>query len=94
MSRYTLSAKGMDCEVRIPGICNFDTETTVFAHLNGAGGGMKHADIHGAYACSSCHDVLDRRVPSQYSALERNVMHYDGMLRTQVKMIEMGILKL
>jgi len=56
------SAKGEDCQVRLPGICNFNAETTVFAHV-GKGGGMasKVSDIHGAYCCSACHDEIDRR---------------------------------
>ncbi|BBI46989.1 hypothetical protein KPSA1B_105772 [Pseudomonas syringae pv. actinidiae] len=30
------SAKGQDCTVRIPAICNYNPETTVLAHLPGA----------------------------------------------------------
>ena len=27
------SARGQDCTLRLPGICNFDSATTVLAHL-------------------------------------------------------------
>jgi hypothetical protein len=56
--KYTESARGQECQVRIPGICSHDPETVVFAHLNGGGMGMKRASIHGAYCCSSCAIVI------------------------------------
>lgn len=59
MSKIRKSAKGQDCQVRIPGICNFNSETVVLSHLNGGGMGMKNPDWQGAYCCSACHDVLD-----------------------------------
>lgn len=100
-SKYTKSAQGQECQVRIPDVCNGNPETTVFAHINGAGMGLKHADIHGAYACSCCHDALDGRLTifddnskPTYSKSELKLMHYDAMLRTQIIMIKDGILKL
>lgn len=57
------SAKGAQCMVRFPGICNHDPATTVWCHLNGArfgkGMGMKAHDIAGFPGCSSCHHYLD-----------------------------------
>lgn len=47
--------------VRIPGVCNFNPETTVLAHLGGAGMGIKKDDLQAAFCCSSCHDEVDRR---------------------------------
>ena len=91
MSKYTKSAKGQDCQIRIPDICTFDRETTVFAHLNGAGMGMKQLDIHGAYACSACHDVVDGR--RAYPGIAK-LHHLEGVIRTQVLMVQNGILKL
>lgn len=67
MSKIRESARDEDCQVRLPGVCNFDPKTTVWAHPNeggsGKGYGMKGLDALGAYACSQCHDVYDRRVP-------------------------------
>ena len=65
-SKIRQSAKGEDCQVRIYGACNGNPETTVFAHLGGGGMGMKSNDIHGAYCCSGCLDVVDGRVKSEY----------------------------
>lgn len=57
------SARGKDCAVRIPGICNFDPSTTVLAHIpcGQKGMGMKGFDTVAVYACSRCHDVIDGR---------------------------------
>lgn len=70
MSKITKSAQGKSCTARIPRVCNGNPETTVWAHINsvrwGAGKGRKADDIHGLYACSSCHDVIDRRVKSDH----------------------------
>lgn len=56
MSKITKSARGENCTVRLSGICNHNSDTVVFAHINGVrfghGMGLKANDIHGAYACS------------------------------------------
>lgn len=94
-SKYTKSAKGQDCQIRLEGICNYNQETTVFAHLPGGGMGMKQADIHGAYACSNCHDVVDGRMKSEHlTQNEIKLSFFDGVIRTQQIMIKDGILKL
>lgn len=57
-------AKGKPCMVRLVGICNFNPETTVLAHLrraNVAGIGQKPPDTCAVWACSACHDEIDRR---------------------------------
>ncbi len=94
MSKYTKSAEGQNCTVRIPGVCNFNTETTVFAHLNGAGMARKHSDIHGAYCCSDCHDVLDGRRKTEYLISDLRLMHLESVIRTQEIMIKNGVLVL
>ena len=92
-SKYTKAARGQECQVRIPGVCNFNPETTVFAHLNGAGMGMKKRPIHGAFACSECHAAIDgQRKVHAHTRQEIKLMHYEGMERTQSLLIDMGIL--
>ena len=93
-TKLTKSANGQECQVRIAGVCNGNPETVVLAHLNGAGMAMKHNDIHGAYACSSCHDALDRR---SHKDLDRDyllIAHYEGMVRTQKIMLDAGLIKI
>jgi hypothetical protein len=59
------SARGQDCTIQLPGCSpGPDNETVVLAHYqapkHGSMGGKPH-DSSAAYACSSCHDALDRR---------------------------------
>jgi hypothetical protein len=65
MSKLTKAAEGRDCQIRIPGVCNFNPYTTVLAHYRLAGTcgtGIKPDDAQGAWACSSCHDAIDGRI--------------------------------
>ena len=88
-------AKGRGCMVRIPGVCNHNSETVVLAHvrLTGVSGmGMKAPDILGAWACSSCHDAVDRR---NHTDLERDyvrLMHLEGMARTIAQLEKEGLI--
>lgn len=91
-SKYTKSARGQECQVRIPGICNGDNQTVVLAHLNGGGIGTKHLDIHGSYSCSNCHDAIDGRIKTYLNKEKRDLYHLEGVIRTQQIMIKEGIL--
>jgi hypothetical protein len=79
------AAKGQECMVRIPGICNRDPETTVLAHYRLAGycgTGMKPDDeAFGAWASSACHDECDRRTRLEETEYVR-LCHAEGVLRT------------
>jgi hypothetical protein len=62
MANLKKEARGPDCQVRIPSICNFNPETTVLAHYRLArtcGGGMKLDDKQVAWSCGCCHDAID-----------------------------------
>jgi hypothetical protein len=87
------SAKGQECQVRLNGICNFNPETTVYAHIaRGSGMGQKCNDIHGTYCCSACHDEIDRRTRKLELEFVQNAA-YEGMVRTQLLLIENQLLK-
>lgn len=95
MADLRKAARGRECQVRIPGICNGNPETTVLAHIRIAGlcgTGIKPPDLIATIACSSCHDEIDRRthlVDAEYAkecALE-------GMARTQVIWLKEGKVK-
>ena len=50
--------------VRLIGVCNFNAETTILAHIRRgsvAGVGAKPPDTCAVWACSACHDVIDGR---------------------------------
>lgn len=98
MSKIRKSAQGEECCIRIPGVCNFDPATTVLAHYRMqpfCGTGVKPPDWMGAYACSACHDTVDKRVSAMpfKLAMEYRRYHAEGVLRTQAKLIEKGLLK-
>lgn len=101
--KYTRSARGKPCQVQVPGICRVAPEnnTTVLAHLNGGGMAFKHLNIHAAYACAECHEWLDtgyvreKYSTSSCSARERrDLYHLEAVIKTQIIMIEEGILKI
>lgn len=67
MTPIRRAARGQDCTLRIPDVCNFNPETTVLCHSNrladGKGMGIKAPDTEACFGCSACHDVLDGRAP-------------------------------
>lgn len=88
-------AKGRDCMVRLPGICNHNPETTVLAHarLVGVSGmGMKADDLLGAWACSSCHDAIDRRAHTDLDRDYVRLAHLEGMVRTIAALKKEGLI--
>lgn len=96
MSKITESARGEECQVRIPFVCNFNLETTVWAHANGLaagkGRGLKSPDALGTYACSACHDVIDgRRIVPGMSHDEIQLAFHQGHQRSFIKLLEKGL---
>ena len=84
-------ARGRECQIRLPGVCNGNPETTVLAHYRMAGlsgMGMKSPDLCGAWACSSCHAMVD-------SSHDPDVViaFLQGVLRTQAALIREGVVK-
>ncbi|WP_301673828.1 DUF1364 domain-containing protein [Neisseria blantyrii] len=96
MSKITQSARGERCQIRFPGICNHDPETTVFAHYRLAGTcgmGIKPSDLLGAFACSACHDAVDERVRMDLTHDELRAAHAEGVMRTLVILEKEGLVK-
>jgi hypothetical protein len=84
-TKLTKAARGRECQVRIPGVCNGNPETTVLAHYRLAGScgvGIKPNDLQGAWSCSSCHDAVDSRSKTAFSHEELRLMHLEGVVRT------------
>jgi len=89
-------ANGKECQVRIPNVCNFDSSTTVLAHLRMAGVtgiGLKSADILGAWACDCCHAAIDRRTHKDLDRDYVRACFYDGMARTIDQLTKLGVVK-
>lgn len=77
---------------RVPGICNYDRETTVLAHVRMIGisaMSMKSPDWFGAWSCSACHDYLDSRSVTGEPCCRR-LMLLEGMARTQHQVLILG----
>lgn len=93
-SKIRQSAKGQQCTVGIPQICNGNPETVVLAHLNGGGMGAKHPDIHAAFSCSACHSWLDGGYANTgYNRDIRDLWHLQAVIRTQLILIKQGLME-
>ena len=92
MSKLTKSAKGQQCQIRIPGVCRNETDTVCLCHLNGSGWGLKALDIHGAYGCQRCHDVVDGSVPVGWDSDLLKLWFLEGVIRTQTIMVKNGLI--
>ena len=88
------SARGRECQVRIENVCSFNPETTVLAHLNGAGMGQKVSDIHGAFCCNDCHSVIDGRRFESLGREELKLFHLEAVIRTQEIWLEEGLISI
>jgi hypothetical protein len=78
-------AKDKPCMVRLPDVCNHNNETTVLAHIRMtgiSGMGIKADDLLGAWACSACHDAIDRRSHMDLDRDYVRLSHLEGMART------------
>lgn len=95
MGNLRKEARGRECQVRLPGICNGNPETVVLAHyrmVGICGTGMKPDDLFGAWACSRCHDEIDRRTRIT-DVNEARVAHLEGVIRTQNALLREGKVK-
>ena len=89
------AAKGQECQIRIPGVCTHNPETTVLAHIRMAGVsgmGLKSNDLIGAWACSTCHDACDRRTHTYLNADQVRLWHLEGMVRTIDQLAKQGLI--
>ncbi|MGQ5288474.1 DUF1364 domain-containing protein [Pectobacterium actinidiae] len=84
MINFKEEARARDCQIRIPGVCNFNSETTVLTHYRLAGTcgtGIKPDDRQAAWGCSACHDEVDRRTRHIDTEAAR-LCHAEGVMRT------------
>lgn len=99
MSAIRRSARGQECQIRIPGVCNGNHETVVWCHANGSaagkGIGMKSSDLLGSFGCSACHDAYDRRtpLPEPYTRGEIELFFWEGHARSMVILINHDLVR-
>lgn len=96
MSKLTKFARGRDCQVRLPGICNYNPETTVLAHYRLAGTcgvGIKPNNLQGAWCCDYCHSVCDGRIkaPEGMTREDIRLAHAEGVMRTIDILVREGV---
>ena len=81
-------AKNKSCMIRLPGCTN---EGVVLAHYrhSATGMGKKAHDLHGAWACTHCHDIVDgRKRLDGWRLSDIDLAFFQGILRTQEKIFE------
>jgi hypothetical protein len=84
-------ARGMECQIRLVGICNFNNETTVPCHLRQAGLtglGYIAESIFVAWGCSACHAHCTAN-PADL-AVQNDFMR--GIFRTQQCLLDDGVI--
>ncbi|ENY0908407.1 DUF1364 domain-containing protein [Serratia marcescens] len=89
------SARGQCCTLQISGICNGNQETTVLCHLPSSthGMGYKSDDYWAVFGCSSCHDVIDGRIPYDWRSGELHEVLFYALHRTISIWLECDLLK-
>jgi hypothetical protein len=55
--------------------------------------GRKHNDLHGAWGCSRCHDVVDGRAKSEYQPELVRLWLFEAVVRTQQVLIDEGVIR-
>lgn len=88
------AAKGQRCTLNLPGICNYDPETVVLAHISDEtrGGARKADDTSAMFACSACHLAFDeRRTGLEPAVLSALVLR--AYQRTVRRLVVMGVMQ-
>ena len=88
MSALTRLARGQECQIRLPGICNGYPATVVACHfrLSGLSGiGKKPPDIFCAWGCSACHAYVD-----SHKDAETQLAFAHGCFRTMALLHKRG----
>lgn len=91
------AARDKTCHFNIVGYCNYDSSTSVMAHMptDDFLSGYKSTDLASlAVCCSSCHDVIDGRVKHQVSESDLNFYMRRAQTRTLNMLFEMNIISI
>ena len=82
--------------MRIPGVCSHDPTRSVWGHLRsvryGSGTGIKPPDICGLIIDDKCHDILDRRVKTDFDRDYIMQLAYEGHMESLMILWEEGII--
>lgn len=62
------AARGQECTLRLVGVCNFNPDTTIAAHIGRRRGmALKCGDNFVVFSCSSCHSEIDSSSRASYA---------------------------
>ena len=94
--RIRESAKGEQCEMRLPG-CPGNPEMTIWSHYRGSAGGkggaIKALDVCGAFTCVFCDAIYDGNAPRPAGMTKADVdaAWHDAHIRSLVKLNQKGL---
>ena len=98
ISKLQRFARGQQCTLRLPNICNGNPETVVGAHVKPQGFGAMGAkpnDLHMVHACSDCHAFIDGGYAVQGWTREQvDSEIFRALCETQNRVIDEGIKEL
>lgn len=88
------AAKGKQCTVQLMGVCTFNPETVVLAHLPSETHGMayKSDDIFAVDCCSACHDAIDGRTPYSFEPGVKEMTLLQALHRTLMRRVCEGLI--
>ena len=95
---WTQASKDQPCTLEIPGVCNYNKETTVPCHTPSEIKGMayKSDDITIVDGCSACHKAIDgdweRETGGQYNAEDKLYFILRALQRTLRNRFLRGVL--
>jgi hypothetical protein len=96
MSKITSSANGEDCQVRLTGVCTYDSAKTIWSHARwgaaGRGKAIKANDLAGAYCCTACDAAYDGQLKTTLTRAEIDADWCMGHFRSLVKLAEKGLI--
>jgi hypothetical protein len=68
-------ARDKPCNLRLPGYCTREKDTTVLCHIKrGWCGSSKPPDVVAVWGCHACHAVIDGRIKTDWSRAEVDSM--------------------
>lgn len=92
--KYLAGSRGQQCTLRIPGVCNFNPDTVIPAHIRDRhkGAGTKASDLSVCNACSSCHACFDGQLGEPLSDVDWLFYALRGLQETLEQRFEAGLL--
>lgn len=96
MQKLRDAARGQDCLLQVPNVCNGDPDTTVLCHVPShvnKGANFKPDDCLGVDGCSACHDFIDGRTHINGTTRQDRMEIFNNAFQKQVvRWLRRGVL--